>query len=97
MEKIFFIFHDGLSQWWTPEAQAHIKARGFEFRQMRILHSTYVEVSARYKWKLVGDSPELCCGPNCPLASVEEPGNTLREAWNTGDPELLFRCLPRTG
>ena len=58
MEKTFFIFHDGLGKWSTPEAQAYIKARGFEFRQMRILHSSCAEVNARYKFMLVGDYPE---------------------------------------
>ena len=104
MEKIFFFFHVGQGKWLTPETQAYIKALGFEFRQMRIMHSTCAEVHALYKWELVGDSPELCRGPdahgfadfdaavslNCSLASAEESGNMLREAWDMGDPERLF-------
>jgi hypothetical protein len=35
-EGKFFIFHDCL-QWWALQAQKHMKARGYEHRQMRIL------------------------------------------------------------
>ena len=31
----FFIFRDGLSTWWEALAQAHMRARGFEHRQIR--------------------------------------------------------------
>ena len=36
-EGKFFIFHDCILKWWTPEAQKHITARGYGHWQMRIL------------------------------------------------------------
>jgi hypothetical protein len=58
------IYHDGLKQWWTKFAPAYMKARGYENRQLRILHGTYGEpVKKVHKWyygTLVGQSPEIC-------------------------------------
>ncbi len=58
------IFHDGLKQLRTILAQAYIKARGHENRQLRILPGTYDEpvkkVHKRYHGTLVGESPEIC-------------------------------------
>jgi hypothetical protein len=56
----FCIFHDGLTAWWEPEAQAYIKDKGFQDRQLRSLGTT--NSGNRYKGKPVGDSPELCRG-----------------------------------
>ena len=109
-EGHFMIFHDGLSQWWTPDAQAHMNQRGYEHRQMRILGSTCDQVDARYRWKLVGDSPELCRGLdahgfadldravslNCSLATVYPQGHPMRERWNMSKPKELFECMKRT-
>ena len=42
---------------WEAEAQAYLKSRGFENRQIR---NTTANVSTRYEGKIVGDSPEMC-------------------------------------
>ena len=56
----FYIFHDGLTAWWEPEAQAYIAERGFANRQLRCLDPTNATgVAKRYKGKLPGDSPEM--------------------------------------
>ena len=36
----FHIFHDGLTVWWTPEAQAYIASKGFAKIQMQCLGAT---------------------------------------------------------
>ena len=54
----WIIWHDMLSQWWTPEAQAHMASRGMQHRQVKALGKTNA-LSKRYKGKLIGDSPEL--------------------------------------
>ena len=59
-ESKFFIFHDTPLQWWTPEAQKHMTARGYGHRQMRIFPPTCATVHRRHQLKLVGDSPGLC-------------------------------------
>jgi hypothetical protein len=56
----FCIFHDGLTAWWEPQAQAYIKDKGFLHRQLCSLGTT--NSGNRYKGKPVGDSPELCRG-----------------------------------
>ena len=56
----FHIFHDGLTVWWTPEAQAYIASKGFGDRQMQCLGAT--NKGTRYEGKVVGDSPEFCRG-----------------------------------
>ena len=56
----FRIFHDGLTVWWTPEAQEYIKDKGFEHRQLRCEGDT--NKGTRYENKVVGDSPEMCRG-----------------------------------
>ena len=53
----FFIFHDGLSTWWEALAQAYMRARGFEHRQIRNIDANK---GTRYEGKIVGDSPEMC-------------------------------------
>ena len=49
MEDRFVVFHDGLSLWWPPEAQAHMAKRGFEHRQMRILGRNVAKVAKHYR------------------------------------------------
>ena len=56
----FRIFHDGLTVWWTPEAQAYIESKGFKDRQLRCEGDT--NKGTRYENKVVGDSPEMCRG-----------------------------------
>ena len=58
--KTFFIFHDGLTAWWEPEAQAYIKKLNFQDRQLRSLPPT--NAGTRYAFKLPGNSPEICRG-----------------------------------
>jgi hypothetical protein len=53
----FAIFHDDLSAWWETSAQAHMKALGFEHRQIRNITANK---GTRYEGKIVGDSPEMC-------------------------------------
>ena len=53
----FVLFHDGLSAWWEAGAQAHMKALGFEHRQIRNITANK---GTRYEGKIVGDSPEMC-------------------------------------
>jgi hypothetical protein len=48
---------DSPTAWWEAEAQAYLKSRGFENRQIR---NTTANVSTRYEGKIVGDSPEMC-------------------------------------
>jgi hypothetical protein len=52
----FFVFHGGLSQGHTPEAQAFMASRGYANRQMQITSSTRDKVHIRYRDKLVGDN-----------------------------------------
>ena len=87
----------------TPEAQKHMTARGYEHRQMRILPPTCAEVHKRYQLKLVGDSPELCRGPDlhgfadtdeaatpsCSLATYFPRGHAMRAKWNLGSVDAL--------
>ena len=62
-EADFKIYHDRLSQWWEAEAQAHIKARGYEFRQWRAQGSTNALLEAAgdnrkyYIDSSMGDTP----------------------------------------
>ena len=109
-EGKFFIFHDCLLQWWTPEAQKHMTARGYEHRQMRILPPTCAKVHKRYQLKLVGDSPELCRGLdshgfadldaavtlNCSLATYYPIGHAMRAKWNLGNVDALWTCMAET-
>jgi hypothetical protein len=91
-EGKFLIFHGCLLQWWKKQAQEHMKARGYEHRQMRILPPACDKVDKRYRWKLVGDSPELFRGLdshgfpdfdaaltlNCSLATYYPMGHPMR-------------------
>ena len=52
------IYHDGLSQWWEPEAQAYLATLGFKNRQVNAEGDC--NVGTRYANKLPGDSPEMC-------------------------------------
>ena len=61
MEDTFVIFHDGLSAWWEGEAQDCLETLGFRHRQLCCVGGTNAD-NARYHWKVVGDSPELCRG-----------------------------------
>lgn len=58
-EDTFLIFHDGLSAWWEPEAQEHLKTLGFQHRQLRCVGDTN-KANPYYYHKVVGDSPEMC-------------------------------------
>ena len=55
----WWIYHDALPQWWEAAAQAYIASRGFANRQWRARGDTNDKVSAWYRNKLMGDSPEL--------------------------------------
>jgi|AntAceMinimDraft_5_1070358.scaffolds.fasta_scaffold216936_1 hypothetical protein len=97
-EGNFFIFHGGLSQWYTPEVRAYIASRGYANRPMEITGSTRGKVHKRHRDKLVGDSPELYRGPdarglsdlgtlvalNYSLASFHPAGSLLRGKWPMG-------------
>jgi hypothetical protein len=61
VEDTFLIFHDGLAQWWESDAQDHLAHLGFKDRQLRCYGATN-QAFARYRNKVVGDSPELCRG-----------------------------------
>lgn len=52
----FFIFHDGLTCWWTSESQDYIASKGFRDRQLCCMKDT------NRGTKVVGDSPEICRG-----------------------------------
>ena len=59
-ELTYMLFHDGLTAWWEPEAQAYLASRGFAHRQLRCLDPTNASGPAkRYRNKLPGDSPEM--------------------------------------
>jgi hypothetical protein len=45
-----------VAPWWEAEAQAHMKALGFEHRQIRNITANK---GTRYEGKVVGDSPEM--------------------------------------
>jgi hypothetical protein len=53
------IFHGDLSAWREAEAQAHMKALGFEHRQIRNITANK---GTCYDGKIVGDSPEMYPG-----------------------------------
>ena len=59
--ETFLIYHDGLSLWWSKEAQDYLEFRwGMRDRQVRCMGDT--DKGNRYAGKVVGDSPELCAG-----------------------------------
>ena len=102
----FLIFHDGLSQWWEPDAQAHLEAPGFRDRQLRCLGDTN-KGNHHYEGKVVGDSPELRRGLdsygfadleaavtyNCALSSVYDLSDPRR--FSMGTPDAVWSALPR--
>ena len=111
MENSFMIFHDGLKQWWTPGAQEYMAEQGFKDRQLRILgEDNNALVPKHYKWKLVGDSPELCRGLdahgfadldratalNCALAWSLDESDPVRSTWGLGTPDLVWASMYRT-
>ena len=67
-------------------------------------------MNTRYRWKLVGDSPELCRGLdshgfadlnaavtlNCSLATYYPKGHAMREKWNLGNVDALWNCMAET-
>lgn len=57
--KSWVLFHDALTQWWEPEAQAHLASLGFP-PSRQICAQGETNATNRYKGKLVGNSPELC-------------------------------------
>jgi len=109
-EGNFSIFHDCLLQWWTPKAQEYMKAWGYEHRQLRSLPPTCAMVNTRYRWKLEGDSPELCRGLdlhgfadldaevtlNCSLATYYPKGHAMRAKWNLGNVGAPWNCMAKT-
>jgi hypothetical protein len=46
-----------VTPWWEAEARKHMKAFGFEHRQIRNITANK---RAFYEGKIVGDSPEMC-------------------------------------
>ena len=68
-EHISMLYHDGLTQWWTPESQAYIASRGWQYRQLccrdptNQLHpSGDPRKINRYRNKTIGDRPEFARG-----------------------------------
>ena len=100
------IFHDGLSLWWTKDAQDYLKERGWYHRQIMCEGSTLPE-NNRYYMKVVGDSPELCRALNSygfgnlaasmlyhsSLTSVYPVGDKRR--FEMGTPKELWRTMTR--
>jgi len=98
------IFHDGLSLWWKAGAQAHMRSRGFEHRQIRNINANK---GTRYEGKIVGDSPEMCRAPDSlgfanlkaaifaysSFTSVYAVGDPRR--FNLGTPDEVFRSIER--
>ena len=85
--------------------------KGFKDRQLRILgEDNNALVPKHYKWKLVGDSPELCRGLdahgfadldratalNCALAWSLDEGDPVRSTWGLGTPDLVWASMYRT-
>ena len=74
-EKLWMLYHDGLTAWWTPAAQRHIVAKGLGNRQVCSRYptnSTYPVnplVASRYAIKVTGDSPEMA-------VSTDNQGNS---------------------
>jgi len=59
-EDSWMLYHDGLTQWWTPEGQAYIRSKGWYDRQVMCRDPTNMD--NRYRNKTVGDRPEFCRG-----------------------------------
>ncbi len=98
------LYHDALTSWWAKDAQAHMKANGFEHRQMQARGNTCANF-ARYKGKLVGNSPEFMPLDNNLFADFERAYwanvavTALTKNWNdarrfkTGTPEDVWKTL----
>ena len=56
----WMLYHDGLTQWWTPESQDYIRMKGWYDRQVKCCDPTNAD--NRYRNKTVGDGPEFCRG-----------------------------------
>jgi hypothetical protein len=109
-EKTSLIFHDGLSQWWEPDAQKHMKMLGFEKRQLHIDPSNDSSVAKHYQGKLVGDSPEFCrtldahgfsdldkaTSLNVAIASTLPVTDPLRKSWGMGTPTAMRDSMFKT-
>jgi hypothetical protein len=57
-EDSWMLYHDGLTQWRTPEAQEYIRLKGWYDRQVMCRDPTNQD--NRYRNKTVGDRPEFC-------------------------------------
>ena len=92
-------------------AQAHMEGLGFKDRQLRILgDENNAKVPKHYKWKLVGDSPEVCRGLdahgfadldratslNAALASSLDRNDPLRAEWLLGTPNQVWVSMSKT-
>ena len=56
----WMLYHDGPTQWWTPEAQECIRLKGWYDSQVMCRDPTNQD--NRYRNKTVGDRPEFCRG-----------------------------------
>ena len=93
---------DGLSACWEASAQAHMKARGFEHRQIR-----EITLGTRYEGKIVGDSPEMSRALDflgfadlkaAILSYVSFTSNFDNDdprKFNLGTPDAVFSCIER--
>lgn len=92
----FFIFHDALSLWWTPEAQEYIAQLGFKDRQLRSIDPT--NVGNRYEGKVPGDSPEFGRGTDSHGFAHMEKGISLMSSITSvlpvGDPHRFDLGTP---
>ena len=57
-EGSWIIGHDALSQYWEPDALAHLEAKGFPPSRLLCAQGS-TNLGTRYAGKLVGNSPEL--------------------------------------
>ena len=103
--ETFKIYHDGLSLWWSKEAQAYITSKNFCDRQIKCTGDT--NSGNRYKNKVVGDSPEMCRGLDShgfadlessityhsSLTSIYNFDNPKR--FNTGSPKEMWHTMER--
>ena len=107
-ENTFLIFHDGLKQWWTEDAQLYMhEIHNMRDRQLRAYGDTN-KGSKYYYRKVVGDSPELCPLDNYLFADLERcinfhvalssffPDHTDSRCFHLGTPQqvesTMFRC-----
>ena len=86
-KDIWVMYHDALSQWWSKEAQEHLRLNhaGFHNRQIRGLGFTNEET--RYEGSLPGDTPEYM-----PLDSNLFSDLETAVRWNVAATRRLPRC-----